>query len=191
MEITKPRTLELTILSAEDLRVDRKPATRDVFVVVQAESTHATAVSGDEYGGGFHSWNQKFSVNLNMNTKFITFEVNCKTRSGSVKDIGVVRIPVSDFLGGLVPDTFLRFLSYRLKDRYGNPNGIINFSVRAVSPGGKSGGGGSTAVDKVDGFSVPAAAADKIGGGSCGGSQVPAGGVVTGIPVSWNHAKNV
>lgn len=113
--------------------MNRKPASKNVFVVVHAESitSHTTALSDSDGGNGFHSWNEKLSVALPMHVKSITFEVNCQTTTG-VKNVGVVRLAVSEFIGGLVPDTFLQFLSYRLRTSNGHRNGIINFSVRVV-----------------------------------------------------------
>ncbi|KAK7292604.1 hypothetical protein RJT34_15457 [Clitoria ternatea] len=171
---TKSRTLDLTVLSAEDLRVNGKPANKNIFVAVRAESltTHTTAMK-DNGGGrsGFHSWSEKFSVELGAYARSITFEVKCKTAMGVVKDIGVARIALSDFLGGLVPDNCLQFLSYRLRDSNGLRNGIVNFSVRVAAP---------------------ATAADNVGGGGAGccrvqmGAENSSGVVVTGIPVWWS-----
>ena len=68
-----------------------------------------------------------------MHTKSITFEVFCKS-SMAVKSVGVARIAVADFLSGSLPESYLQFLSYRLRDREGRRNGIINFSVRVKMP---------------------------------------------------------
>ncbi|KAJ1392603.1 C2 domain [Sesbania bispinosa] len=165
------RTLEVTVLSAEGLRLSGKPATKNVFVVVRAESitSHTTPMSSGE-GAGFHSWNDKFSVELGIHARSITFEVKCK-KGAAVRDIGVARIAVSDFLGGLVPDHCLQFFSYRLRDWDGLPNGIINFSVRVVAP----------------------PHTDEIAGGSCGAmsSTSSSNAVVTGVPIWWNnHTSN-
>ncbi|XP_061340167.1 BON1-associated protein 2-like [Gastrolobium bilobum] len=172
MEATKSRTLEVTVLSAEDLRVNGKLPTKNVYVVVRAESitSHTTAMKAD-CGGGFHSWNEKFLVNLATHARSITFEVKCKTQMGVIKDVGVARIALSDFLGGFVPDNCLQFLSYRLRDFDGLRNGIINFSVRVVAP----------------------PAPEKIICGSCGlktGVNDSSNGVVTGIPIGWNNRTN-
>ncbi|KAK7274564.1 hypothetical protein RIF29_15660 [Crotalaria pallida] len=167
---SKSRTLEVTVLSADDLRINGKPATQNIFVVVRAESitSHTTTESkGDdgEGGGGFHSWNEKFMVDIGMHAKSITFEVKCKTSMGVVKDVGVARIAVSDFLGGSVQDHVLKFLSYRLRDYDGLKNGVIHFSVRVVVPPEEA--------------VVTAVASEKVVGEQSSSSD----GVVTGSPV--------
>lgn len=158
---TKPKTLELTILSAEGLHVRGKPANKNVFTVVRAESltSHTTAMAnGNE--NGFHTWNEKFRVELGPQARCLTIEVKCKTETGVVRDIGVARIAVSDFLGGSVPDHSLQSLCYRLRDWDGRENGVVNFSVRVA---------------------VPPAAAEN----DCSSSS---GGVVTAIPVYLNNS---
>ncbi|RDX99929.1 BON1-associated protein 2, partial [Mucuna pruriens] len=130
---TKSRTLELTVLSAEGLRVRGKPSNKKAFAVVRAESltSHTTAMTTGN--NGFHTWNEKFSVEVGPNARSLTFEVTCKAGMG-VRDVSVARIALSDFLGGLVPDHCLQFLSYRLRDWDGRKCGIVNFSVRVVAP---------------------------------------------------------
>lgn len=102
-----------------------------------------------------------------MHARFITVEVQCKTSMGN-KTVGVARVPVSDFVGEYVPQSYLHFLSYRLRDYKGEKNGIINISVRAKVPDYASCSG--------TGMGVP------LGGNNFAG-------VVTGIPVWCNPGK--
>ncbi|CAL0318339.1 unnamed protein product [Lupinus luteus] len=172
MKPSKSRTLEVTVLSAEDLRINGNPATNNIYVVVRAESltSHTTAMTGHGSGGGFHSWNEKFTVDMAMHANSITFEVKCKTDIG-VRDVGVARIAISDFFGGLVPDQVLQFFSYRLRDWDGLPNGVINFSVRVVEP----------ALEEAEGV----AASEKMVGGTSSSNNV-----VLGIPITWNSTSS-
>ncbi len=111
-----------------------------------------------------------------MHARCITFEVKCKTSTG-VKDVGVARVAVSEFLGGVVPEHCLQFLSYRLRDWEGRRNGVLNFSVRVKSP---------------EYVAAKVTTEKKVGScgfqmrGPLGASSSSSGGVVTGIPVSWN-----
>ncbi|XP_027337389.1 BON1-associated protein 2-like [Abrus precatorius] len=169
---SKSRTLEVTILSAEDLRINGKAANKNVFVGVRADSltSQMTTMKGNGEGGGFHTWNEKFLVELRERVMDVTFEVKSKTGT-RVKDVGVARVAVKDFLGGSVPNHCLQFLSYRLRDWDGLRNGIINFSVRVVG-------------------------AEEVVAGSCGsqkGAQSVSSceGVVTGIPVRWNASTSI
>ncbi|KAJ1414824.1 C2 domain [Sesbania bispinosa] len=183
------RTLELTVLSAEDLRVDRKLNAKNLYVVVRAESitSYTTSTVVTEYdsedGGNNNNnnnptWNEKLLVDVPAHARCITLEVKyCKSSSSTSstgKDIGVARIAVSDFLGG-AEDHCLKMLSYRLRDWEGRRNGVLHFSVRVVKVG-------------------------LLGSPYCGfqnmmmmkrtSSSSGGGGVVTAIPVRWNDCAS-
>ncbi|KAK7294987.1 hypothetical protein RJT34_17888 [Clitoria ternatea] len=125
----RKRTLELTVLSLDELYVDPKLETRNLFVVVRAESikcyTTGMATTGSDYERK-PLWNEKLLVEMPTHARSITLEVKCK--SSCVKDVGVARIALSDFLGDEV-----QFLSYRLRDWEGRRSGVLNFSVRVNS----------------------------------------------------------
>lgn len=122
-------SLEITVLSAEDLRLDGKSIKKDAFVVVKFDSLSSKSTKADHQGGSNPSWNQKLEMDMPMHSHFITLEVQCKI--GSVnRVIGTAGVPVSDFLGGYTPLNYLHFLSYRLRDVRGEKNGIVNVSVK-------------------------------------------------------------
>ncbi|KAK8654541.1 hypothetical protein V6N13_128504 [Hibiscus sabdariffa] len=129
---TKSRTLEITILSAEDLRTGNRPVKKNAFVVVSIDSFNSKATKIDGEGGSYPSWNDKLVMEMPVQTRFITLQVKyCKgSSSGGEKLVGVARIPVMDFTGGYSPETCLQYLSYRLRDAKGLKNGIINVSLR-------------------------------------------------------------
>ncbi|XP_057454533.1 BON1-associated protein 2-like [Lotus japonicus] len=131
------RTLEITVISGENLRV-----TDDAYVVVRGESlncctTRTVKDSGEgdknNSNSSLLSWNEKFLLDMPAHARSITFEVQCGKFKG-VRPVGVARIAVSDFLGGDVPDSCLRVLSYRLRDWEGKQNGVLHFAVRVVVP---------------------------------------------------------
>ncbi|TKY65536.1 BON1-associated protein 2 [Spatholobus suberectus] len=126
------RTLEITVLSLEELREDWKHTAQSLYVVVRAESINCYA-TGTAAEGGNPTWNEKLVVDVPAHARSITLEVKCKNAPG-VKDVGVARIAVSDFLGGAEPDERLQFLSYGLRDWEGRRSGVLNFSVRATAP---------------------------------------------------------
>lgn len=119
----------------------------------------------DKEGGSRPCWNQKFVVDMPANGKFITVEVQCK---GSSHSIGTAKIPVSDFVGGFTPESYVHFLSYRLRDSYGERNGIVNLSVKVKLP--EYVGGSGNALRPWT------------------GTPVSSGGVVTGVPV-WHRYR--
>ncbi|KAL4353508.1 hypothetical protein GQ457_06G032280 [Hibiscus cannabinus] len=130
----KSRTLEITVLSGEDLRIDNKSVKRNAFVVVWTDTYGYKSTKMDAEGGSFPCWNDKLVMDMPMHTRFVTLQVKCKASGAGDKTVGVARIPVTDFIGGISPDTRLQFLSYRLRDSKGMKNGIVNVSVRVKEP---------------------------------------------------------
>ncbi|KAE8701007.1 putative RING/U-box superfamily protein [Hibiscus syriacus] len=128
---TKSRTLEITILSAEDLRIDNKPVKKNAFVVVSIDAFNNKGTKIDREGGSYPTWNDKLVMEIPMQTRFITLQVRRRRgSSGGEKTVGFARIPVTDFIGGYWPETCLQYLSYRLWDPKGLKNGIINVCLR-------------------------------------------------------------
>ncbi|KAK8693508.1 hypothetical protein V6N13_071091 [Hibiscus sabdariffa] len=165
---TNSRTLEITVLSAEDLRIDNRSVKKNAFAVVWTDTYNYKTTKIDAEGGNFPSWNDKLVVGMPMHTRFVTLQVKCKASSGGGdKTVGIARIPVTDFIGGFYPENRLQFLSYRLRDSKGLKNGIVNVSVRVK--------------EALQGCSSQAAAS---------GLGIPVdgrkdSGIVTGIPI-WN-----
>ncbi|OWM88239.1 BON1-associated protein 2-like [Punica granatum] len=148
------RSLEVTVISGEDLRLGRKPVSKDVSVVVKTDfgcGYRCTTKVADAEGSGIGpQWDEKLaSLPLQWDNRgVIALEVKCRTQLGDERLVGAARVPLSDFLGGYAPENHLHFLSYRLRDSIGQRNGIINFSARVKAPGkgsevgGPSGSGG-------------------------------------------------
>ncbi|CAK8560886.1 unnamed protein product [Lathyrus sativus] len=168
------QTLEITILSAENLQENKKAIKGNTFVTVQCDgsSDEASTTKLDSEGGSYPTWNEKLVMNLPMHARFVTIDVRYKTR-GSSSSVGMARIPVSDFIGGYVHENQLQFLSYRLWDNRVRRNGIVNISVKVkVSQPNSCSSSMSSAVNGVPVTGVPVA-----GNGS--------NRVVTGIPAVW------
>ncbi|CAN1157488.1 BON1-associated protein 2 [Linum perenne] len=202
--MSKSRTLEFTILSAEDLRLDGKSVKRNAFALVKTNQSNSKSTSADSDGGSYPRWNEKLSVELPARAQSVTVEVQCKVGSGN-RVIGTAIVPVSDFLGGLTPENYLHFLSYRLRDPRGVKNGIVNISV--VASGG--GGGGRGVGDYGCSVAARKKEAAEFGGNYASaysaspswtttssswgvpvareGNGYSGGGVVTGVPVWGAH----
>ncbi|KAM4105085.1 hypothetical protein ACJW30_06G206400 [Castanea mollissima] len=168
MASTLSRTLEITVISGEDLRNDRRPIKKNAFVVVRTDSYNSRRTDMDTDGGSYPKWNEKLVVDLPMHAQFITLEVQCKTSLGD-KTVGTARIPVSDFVGGYVPESYLHFLSYRLRDHNGQRNGIVNISVRVKLPEYASCSRTELGIPMVMGVAL--------------GQRNFGGGIVTGVPI--------
>ncbi|KAK4418682.1 BON1-associated protein 2 [Sesamum alatum] len=168
MEI-KPssKEIEITVISAEGLLLNRRrPVKKNVSVTVKTDPFNSRSTGVDPEGGSYPAWNEKLVMELPLHARFITVE----THAGS-RVIGAANIPVSDFSGGYLPENYLSFLSYRLRDSNGEKNGIINLSVKVKG----SGNTGCAASCSPPWMGVPAAET-KVSGG-----------IVTGIPVSYRY----
>ncbi|CAK7348027.1 unnamed protein product [Dovyalis caffra] len=174
------RTLEITILSAENLRLDGKTVKKNSYVIARVDPHNYGSTKADFEGGSSPSWNEKLTLDVPYQTRFITLEVKCRTSSGD-RVIGTASLPISDILGDYTPESYLHFLSYRLRDARGGRNGIINVSARVKMP-----------IESVS----PAVTKNPVGYGCSSSWQqptlgVPAGhqnyysGVVTGVPI-WS-----
>ncbi|KAK4787374.1 hypothetical protein SAY86_011207 [Trapa natans] len=174
-------SIEITILSAENLRDGKKPVKRSTFVAVRTGSDpdpgKCSTTKMSPEGGSYHTWGDKVVLDRQaMQAGFFTLEVHRPTSAakGRSKIVGGARVPVSDFLWGYVPANHLQFLSYRLWDYAAcERNGVINISVRVTSP--------------TEPFRrpeppkkpntvvvVPSREKERVGGG-----------VVTGVPAVW------
>ncbi|KAL1549896.1 BON1-associated protein 2-like [Salvia divinorum] len=160
--------IEVTVISGEGLLINRKPPTKNtVSVTVKTGPFLSCSTGVDPDGRSFPSWNERIVIDLPEQARFITVEA----RSGTGL-IGSAAIPLTDFCGGCLPDGYLSFVSYRLRDATGEKNGILNLSIR-VKGGGQSSGCAAS-------FSKPSM-------GVPGAEAKPCAGVVTGIPVSYPY----
>ncbi|XP_021817094.1 BON1-associated protein 2-like [Prunus avium] len=175
---TTSRKLEITVISAENLQLDRKPIKKNASATVRAEKdSQFRTTDMDTEGGAYPKWNEKLVLDLPLHARSLTVEIHCKTSYG-VRTIGTAKIPVSDFVGGFVPEGYLHFLSYRLRNNRGERNGIVNISVRMQAPELQA--CATTSSHSSVGFPV------AVGDSSFGG-----GAVATGVPVWYGaYPKN-
>ncbi|KAJ8650183.1 hypothetical protein MRB53_003206 [Persea americana] len=163
----KAASLEITVISAEELRIDNRPIKKNAFVAVGTGEEKWRSTSVDRDGGSYPSWNEKLEVELPPHARSIAVQVQCKTAVG-IKTVGSAEVPLSDITEGYVPARHLHFLSYRLRERDGRRNGIINLCVRMVGP------------------THPLRSNRWMGSSSSASSSVCKGsGVVIGVPVAW------
>ncbi|GMN61271.1 hypothetical protein TIFTF001_030431 [Ficus carica] len=133
-------------------------------------------IDGGE-GRSYPKWNEKLVLDLPPHAEVVTVEVHCKTVFGD-KIVGTASMLASNFAGGYMPESYLHFLSYRLKDSRGQRNGIINISMRTKVP----------APEYSFAVSVPK---KMTVGVPVGKSNI--GSVVTGVPVlyAYNFNRNL
>jgi Ca2+-dependent lipid-binding protein len=174
-------TIEITILSAENLQENKKALKGNTFVTVECDGSNneVSTTKLDSEGGSYPTWNEKLVIDVPLHARFVTIEVKYKTR-GSSSSIGMARIPVSDFIGGYVHENQLQFLSYRLWDNRVRRNGVVNISTKVkMSQQNSCSNSMSSTVNGVPVTGIPVA-----GNGSTR--------VVTGIPAIWlNYQRNI
>ncbi|KAK3428722.1 BON1-associated protein 1 [Eucalyptus grandis] len=131
------RSLEVTIISGEDLRINDRPIKNNAFVTVKANSrcspSSQDSTKPDARGESYPYWDEKLHMELPTGSRYVVVEVRRRSSSAGDKLVGTAWIPVSDFIGDYTPENYLHFLSYRLRDAKGLRNGIINISVRVAS----------------------------------------------------------
>ncbi|KAF2601339.1 hypothetical protein F2Q70_00028874 [Brassica cretica] len=176
------RSLEIELISAEGLKVNGKPVKRRTFGVVRIDQETHHKCKVDEQGGSYPIWQDRIKTEMAVDgsVRFITVEVFYKTSGGAKKSVGVAKIPVTDFMGGFAPQGHLNFLSYRLRDEYGDKSGIVNVSIM-VKP------------DFSDGYTACSSQAVRANGqmwrpmtsSSMATTTGYGGRIVTGVPVNW------
>jgi len=122
------KTLEIDIRSAEGLKVNRRLVKGKTFAVARiGEKRRQSNIH--ESGGSDPTWNCKTELPMDGNVQFLSIEVFYRTGSGRDKQIGEAKIPATDFMGRYSPEGHLNFLSYRLRDGFGDKCGIVNVSI--------------------------------------------------------------
>ncbi|XLR62383.1 hypothetical protein HN51_005682 [Arachis hypogaea] len=205
MESIRPSTLEIMVISGENLCMNQNPV-KEAYVVIRAESLKCCTTKMVKYGGentsSLLSWNEKFLMDIPLHARSITFEVQCKNSNGAVRSVGVARIAISHFLGeknnvngnkGIYECTMQKMMSYRLRDWDGRRNGVINFSVRVAKLPEEDPLLEATAVVPEPAKGMPVR--------SCGfegrvlGFKVDesnnSNGVAVGIPLWWSYPNNI
>ncbi|XP_062090261.1 BON1-associated protein 2-like [Humulus lupulus] len=166
--------IEITVLSGENLRIDLKSIKKNAFVVVRSNSRNVFRKTEiDTEGGSNPNWNEKLVLDLPVHAAALTVEVHCRTAIGN-RLVGMASVPISDISGGYVPESYLHFLSYRLRDQKGERNGIINLSVKTKF---------AAAPERSCAASSASLASSPVVGVPVGKNNL--GGVVTGFPV-WS-----
>ncbi|KAF8027000.1 hypothetical protein BT93_E0045 [Corymbia citriodora subsp. variegata] len=129
------RALEITLISAENIRLNKKPV-KNAVVAVRVESGHECSTKPAPDRGTNPQWNENLVVDLPPHAGFVTLEVKCRSSSGSYKLVGGATVPVSDLDRDFgTPTGYVHFLSYRLRDSNGvRTDGIINISAKMAAP---------------------------------------------------------
>ncbi|KAH6831024.1 hypothetical protein C2S53_006790 [Perilla frutescens var. hirtella] len=131
-----PPTLEITIISAQDLTRRGRPSLAFCgrlrpFITLTAAKMYKTRV--DERGGVNPTWGEKFEISLDHAFFYqgIYLQLHTKRLLMGQTQLGWCLVPASDIVSRLAPVGSTQFLSYRLRDRDGSRGrGIVNVAVR-------------------------------------------------------------
>jgi hypothetical protein len=142
-------TLEITVISAEDLRQGRHHLGRGAFVTIRSGPAAVSTTSDTEDTHGYPLWNERLHVREPSHGGWIQVDVSKKRHGDPTSNpvhVAGAKVPLSDFSYG--PAGYKHFLSYRLRDQEGRDNGIVNLCVRRLGRNGEGqfSGGGTHAI---------------------------------------------
>ncbi|KAF6135987.1 hypothetical protein GIB67_006879 [Kingdonia uniflora] len=130
------RPLEITVISAKDLKDVNLFSKMDVYSVVSivgdARSKQRTPV--DKNCGSNPNWNftVKFTIDEAMakqNRSILLFQIRAEGSLGD-KDIGEVQVPVKELFDGFGEAKVPQFVSYQVRKSSGKAKGVLNFSYK-------------------------------------------------------------
>ncbi|KAF5957578.1 hypothetical protein HYC85_004803 [Camellia sinensis] len=135
------RPLDITVISAEDLKDVNLISKMDVYVVVSLpndpKSTRQTPVDKD--GGKSPKWNHRISLSLptsSLSSLSLLFNIISKRPLGN-RPIGHITLPLSQLLdsdsdshSAAADDGSERVVEYQVKTPSGKPKGTLKFSYK-------------------------------------------------------------
>jgi Ca2+-dependent lipid-binding protein len=90
------RAIEITIISGQNICVDRNSKADDIYVVVRTDSLNSCTTKMAKQNEDLLSSNEKFKLHIPTHAKSVIFEVQCKKYKGA-PPIGVARIALFGF----------------------------------------------------------------------------------------------
>ncbi|KAH7517099.1 protein SRC2 homolog [Ziziphus jujuba] len=202
------RALEITVISARDLKKVKHLTKMDVYVVVSlpggSHTEQKTPVDKD--GGTSPNWNFPMKFNIDeaearKNRHTLTFKVKCNRRLHSDKEIGEVNVPIEELLDNGGDGKFVKYVTYKVRKTSGKLTGDLNLSYKFADRVVETTSSSSTKVDdpaiaypadgrvhhRPPGYPVPEfpPAGFTIAGGLGGGPEPPVGYPVYGLAAEY------
>ncbi|CAL4959572.1 unnamed protein product [Urochloa decumbens] len=128
------RTLELTLISAKDLKEVNLLSKMEVYAVVSlsGDPRSRQRIQADRTGGRNPTWNATLRFNVPATGAGSLHVLLRAERALGDRDVGEVHIPLSELLSG-APDGPVpaKFVAYQVrKISSGKPQGVLNFSYK-------------------------------------------------------------
>ncbi|KAL5229219.1 hypothetical protein ABZP36_017484 [Zizania latifolia] len=128
------RTVELTMISAKDLKDVNMFSKMEVYAVVSlsADPRSRQRIAADRTGGRNPTWNATLRFTVPASGAGSLHVLLRAERALGDRDVGEVHIPLSELLSG-VPDGAVpaKFVAYQVrKISSGKPQGVLNFSYK-------------------------------------------------------------
>ncbi|KAK9136929.1 hypothetical protein Sjap_007523 [Stephania japonica] len=136
MEYSQYRMLDVTVISAKDLKDAGIFGKMDVYVAIciagDPRTKQRTPVHKD--GGRSPAWNHtmKFAISeglANQGRLILEFQIRCERALGD-KTLGEVHVPVKELLDNPSAAANANFVSYQVRTPSGKPKGVLNFSFK-------------------------------------------------------------
>ncbi|KAI8548029.1 hypothetical protein RHMOL_Rhmol07G0241000 [Rhododendron molle] len=138
------RPLEITVMSADDLRNVNLITKMDVYVVVSIPTAKRQRTHVDKRGGRSPTWNHRLTFSVaesvlspDHHPTNLTFKIKSQRLLGD-REVGEVVVPVKQLLhdttsssargGGDCPSD--RIVDYQVRSTSGNPKGTFKFSYK-------------------------------------------------------------
>uniref|UniRef100_A0A0A9FM75 C2 domain-containing protein n=1 Tax=Arundo donax TaxID=35708 RepID=A0A0A9FM75_ARUDO len=128
------RTLELTLISAKDLKEVNLFSKMEVYAVVSlsGDPRSRQRIQADRTGGRNPTWNATLRFTVPVSGAGSLHALLRAERALGDRDVGEVHIPISELLSG-APDGPVppKFVAYQVrKISSGKPQGVLNFSYK-------------------------------------------------------------
>ncbi|KAJ0976250.1 hypothetical protein J5N97_018215 [Dioscorea zingiberensis] len=129
------RTLEITLISAKDLKDVNLFSKMEVYAVVSIDGDRRTAqrTTADRNGGTNPSWNATIRVPLPADdpSRHVVHVTLRAERALGDRDVGEVHIPLKEFFSGSGDAKTPQFISYQVrKPSSGKAKGVLNLSFK-------------------------------------------------------------
>ncbi|CAJ1941033.1 unnamed protein product [Sphenostylis stenocarpa] len=131
----EPRTLEINLASAKDLKDVKFFSKMDVYAVVSINGDRKIKTPVHRNGGTDPTWNfhMKFTFEESLarqNRLALEIKLLCQRTLSADKEIGEVHVPIRELLNQPGDGKSFQHVSYQVRKPSGKPKGALSFSYK-------------------------------------------------------------